>query len=226
VALQGIASGERPESWVSAIEGALTELFEAGKGPLAFFPGPFDDFEGRPRPDPVPEVFEGVVTQMQSAASFRDMAALFALAYTIRLPEGVLADVERLLDGAPDEPLVGDHERPFLHLCAHIAGAARSETIGKLVIHGCLYAARTAESPEEVAALFGIAVEACAVEADPAKHRTLVGTTAAQFGFAVEDPSKLVYLPALFDMLGARDEKLIPALARANATAQTRLLAT
>jgi hypothetical protein len=87
-----------------------------------------------------------------------------------------------------------------------------------------LYAARTAESPEEVAALFGIAVEACAVEADPAKHRTLVGTTAAQFGFAVEDPSKLVYLPVLFDMLGARDEKLIPALARANATAQTRLL--
>jgi hypothetical protein len=86
------------------------------------------------------------------------------------------------------------------------------------------YAARTAESPEEVAALFGIAVEACAVEADPAKHRTLVGTTAAQFGFAVEDPSKLVYLPVLFDMLGARDEKLIPALARANATAQTRLL--
>ena len=63
------------------------------------------------------------------------------------------------------------------------------------------YAARTAESPEEVAALFGIAVEACAVEADPAKHRTLVGTTAAQFGFAVEDPSKLVYLPVLFDML-------------------------
>jgi len=103
---------------------------------LAFFPGPFDDFEGRPRPDPVPEAFEGVVTQMQSAASFRDMAALFALAYTIRLPEGVLADVERLLDRAPDEPLVGDHERPFLHLCAHIAGAARSETIGKLVFTG------------------------------------------------------------------------------------------
>jgi hypothetical protein len=224
-ALQGIASGERPQSWVSAIEGALTELFEAGKGPLAFFPGPFDDFDGRPGPDPVPEAFEGVVTQMQSAASFRDMAALFALAYTIRLPEGVLADVERLLDRAPDEPLVEDHERPFLHLCAHIAGAARSETIGKLVIHRCLYAARTAESPEEVAALFGIAVESCAVEADPAKHRTLIGTTAAQFGFAVEDPSKLVYLPVLFDMLGARDEKLIPALARANATAQTRLLA-
>src|SRR5690349_19071727 len=69
------------------------------------------------------------------------------------------------------------------------------------------------------------AVEACAVEADPAKHRTLVGTIAAQFGFAVEDPSKLVYVPVLFDMLGARDEKLIPALARANATVQTRLLA-
>jgi len=224
-ALQGIESDDRPHPWISAIEAALTKLFEAGEGPLAFFPGPFDDFEGRPGPDPIPEPFQGVLAQMQSAASFRDMGALFAVAYTIRLPQGVLADVERLLDRALDEPLVEDHERPFLHLCAHIAGAGRSETIGKLVIHRCLYAARTAGSPEEVAALFGIAVEACATQADPAKHRTLVGTTAAQFGFAVEDPSKLVYLPVLFDMLGARDEKLIPALARANATAQTRLLA-
>jgi hypothetical protein len=224
-ALQGIASEDRPDPWVSAIEAALTKLFEAGKGPLAFFPGPFDDFEGRPGPDPVPEPFQGVVTQMQSAVSFRDMAALFAVAYTIRLPQGVLADVERLLDRAPDEPLVEDHERPFLHLCAHIAGAGRSEPIGKLVIHRCLYAARTAGSPEEVAALFGVAVEACAVQADSAKHRTLVGITAAQFGVAVEDPSKLVYLPVLIDMLGARDEKLMPALARAKATAETRLLA-
>jgi hypothetical protein len=224
-ALQGIASNDQPRPWVSAIEAALTKLFEAGKGPLAFFPGPFDDFDVRPGPDPVPEPFQGVVTQMQSAANFHDMAALFALAYTIRLPQGVLADVERLLDRAPDEPLVEDHERPFLHLCAHIAGAARSEAISKLVIHRCLYAARTAGSPEEVAALFGIAVEVCATQAHPATHRTLVGTTAAQFGFAVEDPSKLVYLPVLFDMLGARDEKLIPALARAKATAQTRLLA-
>src|SRR5579884_6382 len=224
-ALQGIASGERPRSWVSAIEGALVSLFEAGKGPLAFFPGPFDDFEGKPGPDPVPDAFERVVTEMHSATSFRDMAALFALAYTIRLPEGILADVERLLDRAPDEPLVEDHERPFLHLCAHIAGAARSERLGKLVIQRCLFAARTAESPEEVAALFGIVVEACAVHADPAAYRALVGATAAQFGFAVEAPSTLAYLPVLFDMLGARDEKLIPALARANATAQTRLLA-
>jgi len=153
------------------------------------------------------------------------MAALFAVAYTIRLAQGVLADVERLLDRAPDEPLVEDHERPFLHLCAHIAGAGRSEAIGKLVIHRCLFAARTAGSSEEVAALFGIAVEACATQADAAEHRELIGTTAAQFGFAVEDASKLVYLPVLFDMLGARDEKLIPALARANATVQTRLLA-
>jgi hypothetical protein len=223
-ALQGVAHAQRPQPWASAIEGALTELIETGKGPLAAFPGPFDDFEGRPGPDAVPEPFTDVVTQMQSAASFRDMIALFALAYTIRLPEGVLADVERLLDRAPDEPLMEDHERPFLHLCAHIAGAARSESIGKLVVHRCLFAARSAGSPEEVAALFGVAIEACAVEADPAKHRSLIGTTATQFGFAVEDPSKLVYLPVLFEMLGARDEQLIPALARANATVQTRLL--
>lgn len=224
-ALQGIASSERPQPWASAIERALAGLIETGKGPLAVFPGPFDDFEGRPGPDPVPPPFEGAIAQMQSASSFGDMAALFVLAYMIRLPDGGVADVERLLDRAPDEPLVEDHERPFLHLCAHIAGTARSEAIGKLVIHRCLYAARTAGSAEEVAALFAIAVEACAAEADPAKHRTLIGTTAAQFGFAIEDASRLIYLPVLFDMLEARDEKLIPALARAKATAQTRLLA-
>jgi hypothetical protein len=160
----------------------------------------------------VSEPFQGVITQMQSAASFRDMAAFFAVAYTIRLPQGVLADVERLLDRAPDERLVENHERPFLHLCAHIAGTARSEVIGKRVIHRCLYAARTAGSSEEVAALFGIAVEACATQADAAKHRELIGTTATQFGFAVEDPSKLAYLPVLFDIAGSSGREIDPSI--------------
>ena len=68
--------------------------------------------------------------------------------------------------------------------------------------------------------LFAIMAEACAAHSDVQKHRELLGTTAAELCIAVETNESLSNLEAIFDVLAVRDEKLIPALARARAIAR------
>ena len=70
--------------------------------------------------------------------------------------------------------------------------------------------------------LFAIMAEACAAHSDVQKHRELLGTTAAKLCFAVEKNEDLSNLEAIFDVLATREEKLIPALARARAITRTK----
>jgi hypothetical protein len=65
-------------------------------------------------------------------------------------------------------------------------------------------------------------IEACASESEPKRHRELIGRAAAQLCFAIREEDTLAALLAIFAVLGARDEKLLPALARARAIATTR----
>lgn len=64
--------------------------------------------------------------------------------------------------------------------------------------------------------------EACAAHSDDQQHRELLGTTAAKLCFAVEKNEDLSNLESIFDVLATRDEKLIAALAKAQAIARTK----
>jgi hypothetical protein len=202
----------------------LGELLKTGKALSAFFfPGPFDDFQ-KPAPAAVvPELFKGINEKLETAGNFSDIPNLFAFAYSVPLPEPALAAVLRILSKPVDEPITNSAETlSVLHLSAYIAGAARSESISALVVNRCLYAASKAQSSDDFATLFSISVEACGAYKCPAKYREVLSATAAQLCFAAQDSEYLSQLEAILDVLGMRDQKLVPALARARAIMRTR----
>jgi hypothetical protein len=217
---------ERPVEWASALEKALIQLTETNKALAAFFPGPFEDFQESSSPPVVPELFKRTNETLEKALNFSDVVNLSAFAYSAVLPEASFAHVLRLLNQPVDQPITKDgQDLTLLHLCAHIAGAARSEAVAAAVINRCLYAAQHAESGEQIAELLAVIVEACAAHRDLQRHRELLGSTAAQLCFAVQDSQHLSHLEAPFDVIAMRDERLIPAIARARAITRTRLKA-
>jgi hypothetical protein len=227
IALYTLPEQDRPVPWLSAIETALGPLAETGRVLATLFPGPFDDFKEDSNASPEPmAIFGDTEAQLEDAAYFNEVSGLVPFAYLNRLPQRTLANVLRILNRPIEEPVTNDdQDLTFLHLCAYVAGVARSEAIATAVINRCLHAARSAASGERVAELFLIVVEACAAHADPAKHRELLGTTATQLCFAVKDNERLSHLEPAFDVLAVRDEKFIPTIARARAIVRTRLKA-
>ena len=222
-AVQTMAADQRPPDWVSAVEGTLGELLKTGKALSAFFPGPFDDFQEPAPAAVVPELFKGINDKLEKAAYFSDVPNLFAFAYSAPLPEPALAAVLRILSKPVDEPITNNAETLFvLDLLAYIAGAARSESISAAVVNRCLYAASKAQSSDDFATLFSISVKACGAYKCPAKYREVLSATAAQLCFAAQDSEYLTQLEAILDVLGMRDQKLVPALARARAIMRTR----
>jgi hypothetical protein len=222
-AIWAIAADQRPPDWVSAVEAAFGELIATGDALSAFFPGPFEDFQ-KPAPAAVvPELFKGINDKLEEAADFSDVPDLFAFAYSVPLPEPALTAVLNILSRPLDEPVTNDgQDLPFLHLAAHIAGTARSEAISAAVVNRCLYTASKTQSDKDFPTLFAIAVEACGAYQNPAKYREMLGATTAQLCGAVEDSEYISQLEPILDVLGMRDEKLIPALARARAIMRIR----
>jgi hypothetical protein len=225
-AVQAMPPDQRPQAWASDVEAALGELLKTGKALSAFFPGPFDDFQPETPPANVPPLFKAINEALENASNFSDVSNLFAFAYSAPLPESALAAVLRILSLPLDEPITNDKDDvPFLHLSAHIAGAARSEPIATAVINRCLFAVRNATSDDEIPRFLSIAIEACAAYENADKYRASLGSVATQICFAAPDSAYLSDLETIFDVLALRDEKLIPALARARAIVRTRLRA-
>jgi hypothetical protein len=225
-ALQTVPDHERPAEWVTALKNALTQLMETGKALAAFFPGPFEDFQETSSPPVVPELFKRTNEKLEKALNFSEVVNFSAFAYSAVLPEASLAHVLRILNQPIDDPITKDGQNlTFLHLCGHIAGAARSEAVAAAVINRCLHAAQHAESGQQIAELYAIIVEACAAHRDPRKHREQLGSTAAQLCFAVKNSQHISHLEDPFDVIAVRDKRLIPAIARARAIARTRLKA-
>lgn len=129
----------------------------------------------------------------------------------------------RILNLPADQPIASrEQEVPFLQLCAHVAASVRSEPLANAIINRCLFEVRRPGSETAVTDLFAIMAEACAAHSDPQKHRDLLGAMATKLCFAVEKNDDLSNLEAVFDCLAMRDEKLIPALARARTIARTK----
>jgi len=222
-AVQMIPEGSRPTEWVSAIDAALARLKESRNVLAAYFPGPFDDFRETAITSSGNEVFNEVEANLNAASTLSDVPQLTALVYATQPSNGVVASVLRILNLPIEQPIVSrEHEVSYLGLCAHIAASTRSKPLANAVINRCLFEVRRPGSEAAVTDLFAIMAEACAAHSDPKEHRELLQSTAAKLCFAVEKNEDLANLEAIFDVLATRDEKLIPALARARAIARTK----
>jgi hypothetical protein len=221
--VQAIPEGSRPTEWVSAIDAALARLQESGKLLAAYLPGPFDDFRETTIGSSPNEVFDEVEARLDAASMLSDVPGLFALAYATQPSPWVVANVSRILSLPTDQPIANrEQETVFLELCAHIAASTRAEVLANAVINRCLLEVRRPGSKVAVTDLFAIMAEACAAHSDYQQHRELLGMTAAKVCLSVERTEDLSSLEAIFDVLATRDEKLIPALARAGAISRTR----
>jgi hypothetical protein len=226
IALFALAERDRPAEWVSATDSALSRLADTGKYLQAVLPGPFDDFYEDPNRSMVPvEIFAKTETELETATYLNNVSGMIGFAYSGKLTDEALENVLRILKRPVDEAISSDgrNNLQLLHLCAHICGVSRSEPVAGAIIDRCLYAVRSGQPAEQVPDVFAVVVEACAAYRAGRKYREILGSTAAQLCFAVPDSEDLSDLWAVFDVLGDRDETLIPALARAKAIVQTRL---
>jgi hypothetical protein len=65
----------------------------------------------------------------------------------------------------------------------------------------------------------------CAAQAGEPQYRGMLETTAARFCFGIDGAEDLSNLDLVLEVLTIREEKLIPALARARAIVRTKLVA-
>lgn len=222
-ALQVIPEESRPAVWVSAIDAALGRLQDSRNLVAAYFPGPFDDFCDPMTESSTPDIYNEIQASLDTAVTLSDIPGLFALAYATQPSARVVANVLRILSLPADQPIANnEQELSMFQLCAHIAATARSEPLADAVIARCLFEVRRPGSKMALTDLFPIMAEACAAHSDSQQHRELLGRTAAKLCFSVEKRVDLSNLEAIFNVLATRDEKLIPALARARAISCTK----
>jgi len=222
-AVHMVPEEQRPARWIAAIEAAVAKLMETGRALAAYFPGPFDDFREPPIGPLGNEAAEMVKAKLHAASLLSDVPELFALFYATTPSDDVVEKVLGILTQPADHPVaLREQEVSYLQLCAHIAAAARSESIANAVIDRCLYEVRRPGSEAAVTDLFAIMVECCAAIAVSKEYYERIGAAAANLCFAVEKESDLINLESVFHVLATRNEKLIPALARARAVARTK----
>jgi hypothetical protein len=225
-ALQLVAEDARPASWVSAIEGALDQLKSSGTLAAAYFPGPFDDFSDTPPLSSGIPAFKEIEDELEKASHLGDVPELEVLGYSVQPSDEVLASVLRLLSGAVDRPLGGSlPELHLLRVCAHLAAATRNKPLADLLVNRCLFRLQGKERTEGPTDLFLIAAHACAAQAGEPQYRGMLETTAARFCFGIDGAEDLSNLDLVLEVLTIREEKLIPALARARAIVRTKLVA-
>ncbi|MBZ9868517.1 hypothetical protein LB515_24360 [Mesorhizobium sp. CA15] len=222
-ALATIPATERPPTWVAAIEAAVARLEESKKVIAAYFPGPFDDFREYPLVSSQMDVFNDVESNLEAAWALDEVPGVVALANTAQPSQRFIANVLRILNQPVDEPIAKVDELSFLGLGAHVSAISRSEPIAEAVINRCIFLARNSEPATAPSDLFMIMAEACAAHADPQKHRELLGATATKLCFAINDSQALSGIGSILDVLGRRDERLIPALSRARAIIRAKL---
>jgi hypothetical protein len=223
-ALQMVPEGSRPASWVSAIDKALGRLKQSRNILAAYFPGPFDDFRDVISVSSEIAAFKEVETKLEKASRFEDVPELAALANAAKPSEGVVASVLRLLSGPIDKPLSGgEMEVLTLRICAHVAASSRSNAVAEAVINRCLFLLRQKEHVAAASDLIIVAIHACAAHAAPEEHRKMVEDTTVKCAFAINKVEDLSNFYVIFDVLAIRDERLIPAVARARAITRAKL---
>jgi hypothetical protein len=204
-----------PMQWSSVIKIAVDRLQEAGRAIAAAFPGPFDDFQQIVPPQSIP-AFTEVEDALEKASALSDVPELLAVVNLIPPSNSIAASVQRILNLPLDEPITKDQsELHAFRLCAQIARATRSIPIGHAVINRCF--ARLNTTGYAATDLFAVMAEACAAHEDHEKYAELLGRTAANICFAVNDSATLSQLESVFRVFELCDERLGPSLGRAKA---------
>jgi hypothetical protein len=214
----------RPKSWVAALDSATARLSENGNLLAAVFPGPFDDFRENQSGLLLSEAFAEVEAQLEAATRFADVPGFAAMAFAMQPSEKATANVLRILNLLIEEPVSNaEKELGHLQIGAHFALATRSEPIARAVINRCFMVGQNGPELGLVTNLFAVIVDSCAVHGVGPKYRKVVGDEAARMCFMVDDAETLSSLVRIFDVLGQRDERLIPALAKARAVAEFKI---
>jgi hypothetical protein len=223
-ALQMMPESTRPGPWVAAMDAVLKQLKSSGREVTASFPAPFDDFNEVPIISSRIPAFKEIEEELAKASSLGDVPELAILADASQSSEGVVQNVLRLLSGPVDKSFgARELELPLLGVCAHIAAMARNKQIADIVINRCLFRLQQKDRSEPATDLFMVAIHACAAQAGAEEHRKFLETTAVKCVFALDTPDDLSKFDVIFEVLGIRDEKLIPAVARARAVIRTKL---
>ncbi len=225
IALLLLPEDKRPEKWVSLLRSAVTRLEETGTPLAAAFPGPFDDFQPTNSSASQNEAFKAIKSQLETAEHFDEVPGLFALAYTTLLTKPLIDNVLRILKLMLERPVIeATTEVQYLQLASHIALTTRSTQISEIVINRCLNIAAQSDEKDTVSRLFLIITEACGAHETDLNFRTMLGQSASELCLAVNQPNLLKGVVGVFDVLTRRDEKLLPALAKARAIARTKIL--
>ncbi|MER9185921.1 hypothetical protein [Mesorhizobium australicum] len=213
----------RPAKWTSIIDEIAERLTEEGEILATIFPGPFDDFR-HASAGISSSTFAAAEMELEAASHLMQVPGLFGLVYATKLSERAIKNVLRLVRLLTDELIIdGPAELPYLQASAHAALSAGSETIADAVIDRCLILARDGSGSNIVSDLFAVAAEACATHDDRQKYRKALGDVAARMCFAIDRSDDLTQLQAIMDVLAERDQRLAPALAKAQAIARTKL---
>lgn len=226
-AIQTVPVEERPPEWMKLAQRALAGLVKKGTALETVFPGPFDDYR-KSSPDPSSRLppFRKGERRAERAMRLDKIPNLVAIAYSTQPSERILATVLRILNLPQDRPIASADTQPaYLQLCAHIAVSTRSEDIARSLINRILpMLARTSDVRNAVH-LFGVMLKACAAFKEAADFRRMIGVTAANSCYAVNDLQCLAAFAPPMELLTQRDKRLIPILARARAIVRTRTMA-
>jgi hypothetical protein len=215
---------QRPAKWAAAIEAGFEHLKKTKLLAAAFFAGPLDDFqESRLSSSANEEVFGPIEKKLSEASRLFEVMGLFVLVSTIKPSAEVAQNILRIIGTRLDEPIAEGDQLPVLHMCVRIAASTRSIALSENIIGRCVTAARNTNASGTITEMFSAAVEACGAESDASKHRIAVGETATKFAFATSRREDVENIHAILGVLEARDEKLIPQIARARAIAETKL---
>jgi len=219
-----LPEGERPASWVSAVDQALTRLQKSGKYLAAFFAGPFEDFlPNMGRFSSEIDAFVPIEEMAARASKLPSWNELFSVANASRPSDGFVASIRRIVSAPAYEPIADTNELSYLRLCADLGAGVRDEVIANAVFNRCLAIARQGGRTDGLTDIFEVMIHACAAYAAPEVFRKHVGDTAAHLAGVADTPADLTNLLAIFDVLGGRDEQLIPALAKAKAILLTKI---
>jgi hypothetical protein len=223
-AIHASPSESQPIEWTAAIDLVLDKLQREGTALQAFFPGPFDDYREVVPESSSNELFRKVEAKLETADKLDAVPALFALAYSTRCSDAMASHVLRILNVEWPQSITADPEQQivYLQLCAHLAAGSRSVPIANAVINRCLFEVRGKEDGQDIMTFVGIMLEACAAMPKQEDHRRLLGTTLANACFTTNDAKDLSALETTIDLLGQRERRLIPYLAKARAIVRTK----
>ena len=223
-AIGALSIKKLPRRWKRLLDGVIADLTSSGMLLVTQFAGPFDDF--RASAVPISSMLQGlsdVEAELEAATQLDAVPGLLALIGASRPSEKVVASVRRILTGSADDPLTSGEELKYLRVAARVGASAHDTVIGDAILKRCIVRARHRHRSEQITDILQVMIEAVSAYPDESQYRKQVGNAAAAICLSAEKKLDLRNILTICDALCIRDERLIPALAKASAIARIKL---